>query len=154
MPTASCLGAVQGGASAPVGSIMFGKSTKDKECSLIRLANEFIGMGNFDAAAKVLCATKSAKEAKLTIDECRLTVKPQSVVSQNINTSQQVPMIRDTQTTVVVPVTVQPVLPVLHTEITVYAPKPVVKKPVQKTDCHIVHKTVDVTQRVCKIGEK
>lgn len=40
------------------------------------LANEFIGMGNFEAAAKVLCSTKSAHEAHLTIDDCRLVVKP------------------------------------------------------------------------------
>ena len=38
------------------------------------LANEFIGMGNYEAAAKVLCSLKSAKAAGLTMDDCRRQV--------------------------------------------------------------------------------
>jgi hypothetical protein len=98
---------------------MFGKTTKDKECNYVRLANEFIAMGNFEAAAKMLCATKSAKEAGLTIEDCRLTVKPVPI-AQVVAPAPQV-----VAPSVVVPVTINPVLPVLHEEITVYAPKPV-----------------------------
>ncbi len=159
VPTASCLGSAQGGVSAPMGGVTFGKSTKDKECNFVRLANEFIAMGNFNAAAKMLCATKSAKEAKLTLDDCLLTVKPTPApVSQNVSTSQQVPTVRETQT-IVVPVTVQPVVTVLSppeykTSIDVYPPKPVVKKkPVVKrppAGCHYEPSKIVTRKLVCE----
>ena len=163
VPTASCLGSAQGGVSAPMGGVMFGKSTKDKECNFVRLANEFIAMGNFNAAAKMLCATKSAKEAKLTLDDCLLTVKPvptpaPAPVSQNVSTSQQVPTVRETQT-IVVPVTVQPVVTVLSppeykTSIDVYPPKPVAKKKpcVKKppVGCHYEPSKVVARKLVCE----
>jgi hypothetical protein len=76
VPTGSCLGAVQGGVSAPVGGFTFGKSSKDKECNFVRLANEFIAIGKFDTAAKVLCASKTAQEAHLTADDCLALVTP------------------------------------------------------------------------------
>ena len=58
------------GASGPVGGLSFGSSKVDKECRSMALANEFIGMGNYEAAAKVLCSLKSAKAAGLTMDDC------------------------------------------------------------------------------------
>lgn len=54
-----------------MGGLSFGSSKVDKECRSMALANEFIGMGNYEAAAKVLCSLKSAKAAGLTMDDCR-----------------------------------------------------------------------------------
>ncbi len=152
VPTASCLGAAQGGVSAPMGSVMFGKSTKDKECNFVRLANEFIAMGNFNAAAKMLCATKTAKEAKLTLDDCLLTVKPAPVVSTVV----PVP----SAPVIIVPVTVQPTVTVLpappeyKTRIDVYPPKPVAKKKpcVKKppVGCHYEPSKVVARKLVCE----
>ncbi len=152
VPTASCLGAAQGGVSAPMGSVMFGKSTKDKECNFVRLANEFIALGNFNAAAKMLCATKTAKEAKLTLDDCLLTVKPAPVVSTVV----PVP----SAPVIIVPVTVQPTVTVLptppeyKTRIDVYSPKPVAKKKpcVKKppVGCHYEPSKVVARKLVCE----
>lgn len=71
LPTANCLGGMSAGASGPGGGLSFGSSKVDKECRSIALANEFLGMGNYETAAKVLCSTKSAKAAGLTMDDCR-----------------------------------------------------------------------------------
>ena len=69
VPTASCLGSAQGGVSAPMGGVMFGKSTKDKECNFVRLANEFIAMGNFNAAEN---AVRDEERERSKVDTRRL----------------------------------------------------------------------------------
>ena len=84
LPTASCLGGISTGGSSPVGGLSFGKSTVDKECRSIVLANEFIAMGNYDTAAKVLCSTKSAKAAGLTIDDCRRQIPVPPVIVREV----------------------------------------------------------------------
>jgi hypothetical protein len=147
VPTFGCGGSVQAGASAPIGSLMFGKSTQDKECNFVRLANEFIAMGNFEAAAKMLCATKSAKEAKLTLDDCRLTVKPVPAPALPIpdvhdmsNFPEPVPA---PAITVNIPLTVVNPAPELKTA-------PVVHKAQPKVACKITKHTADTTTRVCK----
>jgi hypothetical protein len=67
-----------------VGGLSFGKSTVDKECRSIVLANEFIAMGNYDTAAKVLCSTKSVKAAGLTIDDCRRQIPVPPVIVREV----------------------------------------------------------------------
>ena len=127
LPTANCLGSVTGGASAPVGGVMFGGSKVDKECRMQALANEFIGMGNYEAAAKVLCATKSAKEAKLTMDDCRLVAKPESTPAPVVESVPQVVV-----PSVTVPVTIVNPAPapikVIESPVVADEKKPIVKK--------------------------
>lgn len=60
-PTASCRGAINGGASAPVAGISFGFSKKDDECDAREAAREFYEMGRPDLAIMVLCKTKVGK---------------------------------------------------------------------------------------------
>lgn len=124
LPTANCLGGYSAGGSAPVGGISFGGSKVDKECRMQALANEFLAMGNFEAAAKVLCATKSAKEAKLTIEDCRLAVAPAPVVVERLAPA---PL---PQVTVVQQPTPAPT-PVVSTPVT----KPAVKKAAHRKPC-------------------
>jgi len=66
----ACLGGFSAGASAPVGGISFGGTKADKVCQSINLAEVFLSQGNFQAAAKVLCNIKPAKEAHLTLEDC------------------------------------------------------------------------------------
>lgn len=68
--TGDCQKALTGGASSPLAALSLGGSRTDKDCQALRLAGAFLSLNNFNAAAKVLCSTDSAKRAKLTIDDC------------------------------------------------------------------------------------
>jgi hypothetical protein len=68
--TANCFKGFSGGASSPVAGISFGAGKIDGDCNLLRIAHEFIVNGNVRAAAKLMCATKAAKNAGLTADDC------------------------------------------------------------------------------------
>lgn len=72
----ACLGGFSGGASGPVGGISFGGTKADKVCQSINLAQVFLSQGNYVAAAKILCSTKPAKDAKLTQEDCLAFVRP------------------------------------------------------------------------------
>jgi hypothetical protein len=112
----------------------FGGGKVDAGCDDRELARSFSGPQTV-ASCKILINTKKAKKAHITLEDC-LGIQPPAPVSQNVGTSQQVPVVRDTQT-IVVPVTVQPVVTVLSppeykTTIDVYPPKPAPKKHVVK----------------------
>jgi len=73
---ANCQGSLTGGASSPVGGISIGGSKADKNCQALAVASAFVSLGNLKAAAKIVCNTKAAKEAKLTLDECLALAQP------------------------------------------------------------------------------
>lgn len=85
-PTASCRGAINGGASAPVAGISFGFSKKDDECDAREAAREFYEMGRPDLAIMVLCKTKVGRALG---DECnappRVVVVTQAVTQDDID---------------------------------------------------------------------
>jgi len=68
----NCQGSLTGGASSPVGGISIGGSRADKNCQFMAVASAFAALRNFKAAARVLCETKAAKAAKLSLDDCLL----------------------------------------------------------------------------------
>jgi len=150
VPTFGCGGSLQAGASAPVGGIAFGKSTKDKECNSVRLANEFIAMGNFEAAAKVLCATKSAREAKLTIEDCRMVTKPSKPEPMPM------PVVVPAPREIIVPapqvtITVNPIAPPEYrTEMTIRAPKPAKTAKRLPKGCHYEPSKIVTRKLVCE----
>ena len=132
----ACLGGFSAGASGPVGGVSFGGSKADKVCQSINLAQVFLSQGNTLAAAKVLCRTKPAREAKLTLDDCLAFVRPAPPVVET-HVAQPTP----TPTVIVIepPITVTP-SPEQLKEI---APAP--KKPVlQSRKKPAVHKTCPV----------
>lgn len=73
----ACLGGFSAGASGPVGGVSFGGTKADKVCQSINLAQVFLSQGNYVAAAKILCSTKPAKEAKLALEDCLAFVRPE-----------------------------------------------------------------------------
>lgn len=60
-PTASCRGALNGGASSPIAAISFGVSRDDKECDLREVAREFFEMGRPDLGVALLCQSEAAQ---------------------------------------------------------------------------------------------
>lgn len=81
-PTASCRGAINGGASAPVAGISFGFSKKDDECDAREAAREFYEMGRPDLAIMVLCKTKVGKSLG---DACTAKVAVVTVTQEDID---------------------------------------------------------------------
>ena len=71
----TCLGGFSAGASAPVGGLSFGGTKRDKNCEQMQAAAMFISQGNLEAAARILCRTWAAKDAKLTLTDCRIAAK-------------------------------------------------------------------------------
>lgn len=135
--TAPCLASFGAGAQSVPGGISFGGSRVDKGCDDRQTAIQFaLLLNNRLAAAKILCTTKAAKRAKLTLDDCMAFAAPApapvAVVAPVVSTP--VPV----QVTVNTPQPQVTILPVLHDEITVTATrsqvraaqitKPVVKK--------------------------
>lgn len=75
-PTASCRGAVNGGASSPIAAISFGVSRKDDECDLRETAREFYEMGERELAIELLCQSDAAKR----LEQCGPYYPPIPVV--------------------------------------------------------------------------
>ena len=75
-----CNGSISGGASAPLGGISLGGTKQDHHCQQMQTAAMFLSQGNLEAATLILCRTWAARDAKLTLDQCRLIAKAQSPV--------------------------------------------------------------------------
>lgn len=80
LSTAPCLASFGGAAQAIPGGVSFGGSRVDKGCDDRQTALLLIALHNPMAAAKVICSTKSAKRAKLTMDECMAFAVPPAPV--------------------------------------------------------------------------
>ena len=75
-----CNGSISGGASAPFGGISIGGTKQDHHCQQMQTAAMFLSQGNLEAATLILCRTWAARDAKLTLDQCRLIAKAQEPV--------------------------------------------------------------------------
>jgi hypothetical protein len=69
-PSAPCRVSGSIGASAPIGGISLGGSKLDDQCDKRETARSFALINNREAAARILCSTKAAKEAGLTLADC------------------------------------------------------------------------------------
>jgi len=135
-----CNGSISGGASAPFGGISIGGTKQDHHCQQMQTAAMFLSQGNLEAATRILCRTWAARDAKLTLDECRLIAKaqlPVPVVVPSIPVA--VPVINPApiQVTVNVPPTPAPII--IHETMTVVGPKLSTKR-------KAVHKPCPVTE--------
>jgi hypothetical protein len=106
----------------------------------MQTAAMFLSQGNLEAATRILCRTWAARDAKLTLDECRLIAKaqlPVPVVVPSIPVA--VPVINPApiQVTVNVPPTPAPII--IHETMTVVGPKLSTKR-------KAVHKPCPVTE--------
>ena len=142
-----CNGSISGGASAPFGGISIGGTKQDHHCQQMQTAAMFLSQGNLEAATRILCRTWAARDAKLTLDECRLIAKaqlPVPVVVPSIPVA--VPVINPApiQVTVNVPPTPAPII--IHETMTVVGPKLSAKR-------KAVHKPCPVTplQNECPV---
>lgn len=71
IPTAPCLGSVGGAGQAIAGGASFGFTRVDKGCDSRQAALLFaVSLHNPDAAARIMCSTRAAKQAKLTLAQC------------------------------------------------------------------------------------
>jgi hypothetical protein len=81
IPTAPCLGSIGGAAQSVPGGISFGASRVDKGCDARQTAMMFaVALHNPEAAARILCVTRAAKAAKLTLAQCLVMVAPAPIV--------------------------------------------------------------------------
>ena len=125
-PTAPCLATFGAAAQSVPGGISFGGSRIDKGCDSRATAQQFaLLLGNRTAAAKILCSTKAAKRAHLTMDDCLVMPAPQPVTPVVIAAPVAAP-VAPVQVTVNMPPTPQAQLIYLspREETTVIAPKP------------------------------
>ena len=76
LSTSPCTKGFSGGAAFPMGAGSLGVSKVDKGCDSRQTAVIFHGLGNDQAAAKILCSTDAAKRAKLTLNECLAIIRP------------------------------------------------------------------------------
>ena len=140
LPTVPCFKGAGGAVQVGMVGGAFGGGKVDQGCDDRELARAFSGPQTI-ASCKILINTKKAKKAHITMEDC-LDAQPvpaqvNSAVPVQVNPAVPVqvnpaPVSREVQT-IVVPVTVQPVVTVLappeyKTSIDVYPPKPVVKK--------------------------
>ena len=142
-----CNGSISGGASAPFGGISIGGTKQDHHCQQMQTAAMFLSQGNLEAATLILCRTWAARDAKLTLDQCRLIAKaqvPVPVVAPSVPVA--VPVINPApiQVTVNVPPTPAPII--IHETMTVVGPKLSAKR-------KAVHKPCPVTplQNECPV---
>lgn len=81
IPTAPCLGSVGGAGQAIAGGGSFGFTRVDKGCDSRQAALLFaVSLHNPDAAARIMCSTRAAKQAKLTLEQCLAVVAPTPVI--------------------------------------------------------------------------
>jgi hypothetical protein len=124
-PTAPCLATFGGAAQSIPGGISFGGSRTDKGCDSRATAQQFaLLLGNRLAAAKILCTTKAAKRAHLTMEDCLAIPAPPAVVIAAPVVAPVAPAPQPIQVTVNVPEPKLIYLTPQHEEITVTAPKP------------------------------
>ena len=143
-----CNGSISGGASAPFGGISIGGTKQDHHCQQMQTAAMFLSQGNLEAATRILCRTWAARDAKLTLDQCRLIAKAQEPVPvvrtivPIVSTPAPAPI--EVEITNNIPPAPAPII--LHEEMTVTAPRPQVKK-------RVVHKPCSVTplQNECPV---
>ena len=133
-----CNGSISGGASAPFGGISIGGTKQDHHCQQMQTAAMFLSQGNLEAATRILCRTWAARDAKLTLDECRLIAKaqlPVPVVVPSIPVA--VPVINPApiQVTVNVPPTPAPII--IHETMTVVGPKLSAKRKAVHNPCPV-----------------
>jgi len=135
-----CNGSISGGASAPFGGISIGGTKQDHHCQQMQTAAMFLSQGNLEAATRILCRTWAARDAKLTLDECRLIAKaqlPVPVVAPSVPVAIPVTNPAPIQVTVNVPPTPAPII--IHETMTVVGPKLSTKR-------KAVHKPCPVTE--------
>jgi len=142
-----CNGSISGGASAPFGGISIGGTKQDHHCQAMQTAAMFLSQGNLEAATRILCRTWAARDAKLTLDECRLIAKaqlPVPVVAPSVPVAIPVTNPAPIQVTVNVPPTPAPII--IHETMTVVGPKLSAKR-------KAVHKPCPVTplQNECPV---
>jgi hypothetical protein len=113
-----------GGAAQSIpGGISFGGSRTDKGCDSRATAQQFaLLLGNRLAAAKILCTTKAAKRAHLTMEDCLAIPAPVPFTSTTVPIV-STPAPQPIQVTVNVPES-KLVYLTAPQEITVVAPKP------------------------------
>jgi len=76
--TAPCQQAGGAGGAGGVFSFGISGSRTNRECEKRATAQDFAAIGNSEAAAKILCKTKAAKAAGLTMEDCmKITQKPE-----------------------------------------------------------------------------
>jgi hypothetical protein len=82
-PTAPCLAPFGGAAQSIPGGISFGGAKVDQGCDSRATAQQFaLLLNNRVAAAKILCTTKAARRAHLTMEDCLAsTPAPVAVVT-------------------------------------------------------------------------
>lgn len=123
IPTAPCLGSVGGAGQAIAGGGSFGFTRVDKGCDSRQAALLFaVSLHNPEAAARIMCSTRAAKQAKLTLGQCLATVAPTPVV---INAPVVTPAPAPIAVTINVPPAPEPKLIYLetpHETVTVTAP--------------------------------
>lgn len=77
IPTAPCLGTIGGAGQTIAGGLSFGATKVDKGCDSRQAALLFaVSLHNSDAAARIMCATRAAKSAKLTLAQCLASFVP------------------------------------------------------------------------------
>ena len=142
-----CNGSISGGASAPFGGISIGGTKQDHHCQAMQTAAMFLSQGNLEAATRILCRTWAARDAKLTLDECRLIAKAQVpvVVVPIVSTPAPAPI--KVEITNNIPPAPAPII--LHEEMTVTAPRPQAKKRATHRPC-----SVTPIQNECPVREK
>ena len=130
-----CNGSISGGASAPFGGISIGGTKQDHHCQQMQTAAMFLSQGNLEAATRILCRTWAARDAKLTLDECRLIAKAQVpvVVVPIVSTPAPAPI--KVEITNNIPPAPAPII--LHEEMTVTAPRPQAKKRATHKPCSV-----------------
>lgn len=132
-PTSPCVVGGSGGGSWLTGGFGLGITKTNKDCDARELGRLFLAARNYKAFAKILCGTKAAKRAKLTMDDC-LANTPEAPVQQIVQAAPA------TAPQIVVPPAQVTINPVVEHTITQAAPavaptKPVHKRPTKKP-CH------------------
>lgn len=138
--TAPCLATLGGGAQTISGGISFGSSHTDKGCDSRATAQQFaLLLNNRVAAAKILCTTKAAKRAHLTLEDCLASVPNPEPVRPVVVAPAPAPLQPPEEKTVVTVYVPQPQPTVLEVKPVVAPPvqvkKPVIKKPVPHKPC-------------------
>ena len=144
-----CNGSISGGASAPFGGISIGGTKQDHHCQAMQTAAMFLSQGNLEAATRILCRTWAARDAKLTLDQCRLIAKAQEPVPvvrtivPIVSTPAPAPI--KVEITNNIPPAPAPII--LHEAVNVTAPRPQAKKRATHRPC-----SVTPIQNACPTG--
>jgi hypothetical protein len=85
LPTAPCFKGYSAGASSPFVAGSFGGGKIDKGCEARETARSFALLGNYSAAAKLLCSTEAAKRAGLTTEDCLNVVAAPAPVAPSVS---------------------------------------------------------------------